>query len=713
MRFPKSHLRQNRKLIYILIAISFATALVLGMSTAQSSAASDIGYRDFSYPSGTGGNSEPSGEKPESKLWWNDGYWWGSLWNTSADAYHIYRLNESTQSWEDTGTAIDTRQNSRGDALWDGQYLYIASHVFVDNGGAPASAGQRGELFRYSYDSPSKSYSLDSGFPVEITGGKSETLVIEKDSTGQLWVTYVENDQVMVNHSVNGDDTNWGTPFVLPVGDAANVNGDDISSIITYNQHVGVMWSSQVSQNMIYFAVHPAGAPDHVWTHVRAYDVSGDDHISLKSMEVDSAGNVYAVVKTSRSSALVVLLVCERNINRCKTANDWSSYPVYTSSSTNPTRSILLLDDENEDLYVFSRAVDNGQEGIYYKMADMDNIQFQSGIGTAFINLSSDPDANNPTSTKQNVNSTTGLVVLASDKQSKNYLHNFMDLASTNKPIITSFTPTSGSTGTEVTISGSKFFGSTAVAFNDIDASSFIVDSDTQIRAYVPSGASTGKIRVTSPDGTGYSEQDFVIAVIPSISSFAPSNGPVGSEVTLTGTGFIGTSVVAFNGTSASEYTVDSDTQIRANVPSGAATGPIRVTNAASSGTSATDFVVRPPFQYTLSWGVTGAGSVVLDPPGGTYDETTVVRLTAQPGIGYGFSHWSGDLSGATNPEYATMNDNKHVTANFVEQSGGPVVHEETITGSSTSSNSVSTAGDATGIGGELYVAAISFRTAK
>ncbi|MCX6049041.1 MAG: hypothetical protein NT075_28400, partial [Chloroflexi bacterium] len=142
------------------------------------------GFRDFSYPTGTGSDSSPTGEKPESKLWWNDGLWWGILWSTSGNAYHIYQLNWATQTWLDTGVAVDDRSASRADALWDGQKLYIASHLFADNSAQAAPPGQRGELYRYSYNAGAKSYSLDGGYPVEVTLGKSETLVLDKDSTG-------------------------------------------------------------------------------------------------------------------------------------------------------------------------------------------------------------------------------------------------------------------------------------------------------------------------------------------------------------------------------------------------------------------------------------------------------------------------------------------------------------------------------------------------
>jgi hypothetical protein len=406
----------------------------------------DVGYRDFSYPSGTGGNSEVTGEKPESKLWWNDGLWWGSLWSTAGNAYRIHRLDLASQTWVDTGTALDSRKNSRADALWDGQNLYVVSHVFAANAGQLAPAGQRGQLYRYSYYATTKSYSLDTGFPIEVTGGKSETLVLDKDSTGTLWVTYVESQRVMANHSLNGDDRVWGTPFALPITEATGLSTDDISSIISYNQHIGVMWSNQVTKKM-YFAVHPSGAPDDVWTRVIAYSVSADDHINLKSLETDNAGNVFSVIKSSKSAALIVLLVCKNNLNRCKSNTDWTAYTVYAGSTYNPTRPALLIDTGNRNLYVFTRNVDaSSNSAIYYKSTPMDNIQFPTGIGIPFIKSATDVNINDPTSTKQNLNSATGLVILASDHSSRYYLHNFMSLGV--MPTTPTNTPTSTATPT-------------------------------------------------------------------------------------------------------------------------------------------------------------------------------------------------------------------------------------------------------------------------
>jgi len=93
---------------------------------------------------------------------------------------------------------------------------------------------------------------------------------------------------------------------------------------------------------------------------------------------------------------------------------------------------------------------------------------------------------------------------------------------------------------------------------------------------------------------------------------------------------------------------------------------PTTITMGSNKNVTAT-FSQLPVNQYSLTFNTTGQGSVTLNPPGGVYDEGTVVTLTAVPDSGWQFDNWSGDLSGSTNPTTITMNANKTVTANFSE----------------------------------------------
>ena len=77
---------------------------------------------------------------------------------------------------------------------------------------------------------------------------------------------------------------------------------------------------------------------------------------------------------------------------------------------------------------------------------------------------------------------------------------------------ITSFTPTKGDPLDTVVITGSGFSGATTVAFNGMNAT-FTVDSNTQITATVPAGATTGPISVTVSGNTVASGTNFVVIV--------------------------------------------------------------------------------------------------------------------------------------------------------------------------------------------------------
>src|SRR5439155_1203479 len=98
--------------------------------------------------------------------------------------------------------------------------------------------------------------------------------------------------------------------------------------------------------------------------------------------------------------------------------------------------------------------------------------------------------------------------------------------AVTSVPTITSFTPTTGPTGTSVTISGTNFTGATAIRFNGVSAS-FTVSSATAIQATVPAGATTGPLTVTTPGGTATSASSFTVSIPSATLAWDPSTSSV------------------------------------------------------------------------------------------------------------------------------------------------------------------------------------------
>jgi hypothetical protein len=189
----------------------------------------------------------------------------------------------------------------------------------------------------------------------------------------------------------------------------------------------------------------------------------------------------------------------------------------------------------------------------------------------------------------------------------------FSRFAYVARPVVTSVDPPSGPVagggGTTVTITGSHFTGATQVTFGSSDAKSFTLDSDTQITAVSPANsAGAVAVLVTTADGgtsAGGELSRFTYIGRPIVSSVSPAEGPVagGTVVVLTGSRFTDATEVSFGGTAAATFTVDSDTQITATSPAGAA-GPIavNVTTAVgqSSNTAGTFTYVLPAGTLTI-----------------------------------------------------------------------------------------------------------------
>ena len=97
-----------------------------------------------------------------------------------------------------------------------------------------------------------------------------------------------------------------------------------------------------------------------------------------------------------------------------------------------------------------------------------------------------------------------------------------------------------------------------------------------------------------SADGNAISPNGGTTNPAPFIGSIDPDNGPAGTVVTITGTGFTGTTDVSFGGVdvASTDISVASDTSISVSAPGGGATGPVSVTT--SNGTSNTKTFTYP-----------------------------------------------------------------------------------------------------------------------
>ncbi len=167
--------------------------------------------------------------------------------------------------------------------------------------------------------------------------------------------------------------------------------------------------------------------------------------------------------------------------------------------------------------------------------------------------------------------------------------------AAVGVPTISGLTPTNGSTvgGNAVVITGTNLTAATAVSFDGTGATSFVVNSATQITAIAPAhGAGAVDVTVTTPGGTtaNSADDDYTYAAVgvPTITGLTPTNGSTvgGNAVVITGTNLTAATAASFGGTAATSFVVNSATQITAIAPAHGA-GAVDVTVTTPGGTTA------------------------------------------------------------------------------------------------------------------------------
>jgi hypothetical protein len=444
--------RHGALVAIVLVVFLVATTLVVIAATPLGVA----GYLVHSYLGPPDNQiSEPTGKGAESKLWWHDGYWWGVLFSPAEEAFTIHRLDPATHEWVDTATIVDTRiddRAARSDVLWDEREgkLYIATHRKMENPSVVNSPSNWARLLVYSYNDATGTWTVDPGYgnpadpddqsKVTINRDVTESLVLDKDTTGRLWATYVSRPQgsdiyrVYVNATLPNDPASWGGAFELPFAEAVDVDVDDISALAAFMGpgigKVAVMWSNQTDGNF-YIAVRPDSTvlPQQGWVLetglTELFDVPADAHIKLAKAP---SNILLATVKTGATEAGEPLIAV---VKRAANGN-YSLHPValYTTQDTRPT---MVVDAASGQAHVFSVSKIGGGN-VCIQSAPLSTLDFGEtyncpppeevleilattavaaevviGDDTTYLNI------NDPTTTKQMLTEEMDIAVLASD----------------------------------------------------------------------------------------------------------------------------------------------------------------------------------------------------------------------------------------------------------------------------------------------------------
>jgi hypothetical protein len=193
---------------------------------------------------------------------------------------------------------------------------------------------------------------------------------------------------------------------------------------------------------------------------------------------------------------------------------------------------------------------------VWTKSAPLDNPTFAEGLGTAFIN-NGDAVAqpvNNPTSTKQAVTNSTGLLVLASIDRTRDYVHNFsplggppppgdgesVTLTSTADSYVTSGSPTTNfGTSALLNIDGSP----TTYSYLKFDLSAYggrtVTTAVLQVRATTSGSTGTQNVKLVTDDG--WTETGLTFSNAPArgtvLGTLGPTSGNTNYSVNLASSG--------------------------------------------------------------------------------------------------------------------------------------------------------------------------------
>ena len=155
------------------------------------------------------------------------------------------------------------------------------------------------------------------------------------------------------------------------------------------------------------------------------------------------------------------------------------------------------------------------------------------------------------------------------------------------EPSVTQLTPTTGSTGTIITINGENLDNVSAVKINGQTASGLVNVSSTQLKTNLPSGGPVTQVQLVSPCGT-----TTIPVATPTITTFTPGAGYPGTMITLTGTNLDQLTSASAGGVPAVILS-RAATSARILVMPGAATGSVSVTNATSTATAPSSFTIN------------------------------------------------------------------------------------------------------------------------
>ncbi len=335
----------------------------------------------------------PTGQKPQSKLWYYNNQWRAVL--SSSEGSDIWLLKND--KWIKT-LHLSNLSSAAADVLPVGAITHILLYK-----------GENSLFLSVEFDSESGRYIFwkqrREAVPVPLEA-VSETATIAIDGKGRMWLASDDEHEMHVRWS-DALYQSWSSPVTV----ASGMKKDDICAVTAFpDGNIGLMWSNQISKRFG-FKVHKAGDPPQKWSAdevpaaqsaVDWQDGMADDHLNIA---VAADGTLYAAVKTSYDTPgypLIALLVR-------RPSGKWDDlYYVDDEGS----RGIILLNEELKRLLLVYTSYRDNQ--IVCRVSGTSSIKF-GGRHVLMKAENKEKRYNNVSSTKQNIRDEAVIIVSSAD----------------------------------------------------------------------------------------------------------------------------------------------------------------------------------------------------------------------------------------------------------------------------------------------------------
>ncbi|MBS1828651.1 MAG: hypothetical protein JST93_25320 [Acidobacteria bacterium] len=269
------------------------------------------------------GVADATKDKPQSKLWFAQGTWWG--WLPTTDGSAVWK--RTAQGWR--------RQNALDGAL---RGLPGQADVWADAKEAAAVLVEKQRLGFVRLRFAGGSYVV-VGKPVVFTLSaehKTETATLVRDDQRRWWIAYDHGRRMFVRASSDESGERWLEPIEVST---QKTDTDDICSIAALPGGVGVIWSDQASDT-VWFRFHSSRQGVTKWNPVEVVaqgNRTADDHFH-SALAAD--GTLFVATKNSLDTMGQPQLVL-----RVRDATGkWSNYPyALRTTGGEPSRPIALV----------------------------------------------------------------------------------------------------------------------------------------------------------------------------------------------------------------------------------------------------------------------------------------------------------------------------------------------------------------------------------